>query len=60
MTGMEMEAEILLSNYKKVDGMLIPHSITIFYNGEEAKLNKYTHREMARKFSGILDHLVAR
>lgn len=35
MTGMEVEAEILISDYKKVDGMMIPHSITIFYDGEE-------------------------
>lgn len=32
----------------------------IAYSGEEAKINKYSHREMARKFSGILDQLVAR
>lgn len=30
----------------------------IAYSGEEAKINKYSHREMARKFSGILDNLV--
>ena len=35
MTGMEVEAEILLSDYKKIDGMIIPHSIKIFYEGEE-------------------------
>jgi len=29
----------------------------VTYKGEEAKVNKYSHREMARKFSGILDHL---
>ncbi len=29
----------------------------IAYTGEESKLNKYNHREMARRFSEILDHL---
>jgi len=32
----------------------------ITYNGEGSKLSKYSHLEMARKFSGILDHLVVR
>ena len=32
----------------------------IAYRGEESKINKYTHREMARKFSDILNHLVVR
>ena len=27
------------------------------YNGDIEKINKYTHREMARKFSEVLDHL---
>jgi spore maturation protein CgeB len=31
----------------------------IAFSGEEAKINKYTHREMAGKFAGILNHLVA-
>ena len=30
----------------------------IAYNGEESEINKYSHREMARKFSEILNHLV--
>lgn len=29
----------------------------IIYKGEKAKINKYTHREMARKFADILDQL---
>lgn len=29
----------------------------IAYKGEKSKANKYSHREMARKFSEILDHL---
>ena len=29
----------------------------VAYNGIEGELNKYSHREMARKFSEILDHL---
>ena len=29
----------------------------IAYNGVESKLSKYSHREMARKFSDILNHL---
>lgn len=29
----------------------------IAYNGIETKINKYSHREMARKFSEVLDHL---
>ena len=32
----------------------------IAYKGEEAKINKYTQREMVRKFSAILDHLTQR
>jgi len=32
----------------------------ISYNGVEAEINKYTHREMARKFSEILDHLIGK
>lgn len=32
----------------------------VAYSGEESKMNKYSHREMARKFSEILDHLIAR
>ena len=32
----------------------------IAYQGEESQINKYSHREMARKFSDILDNLVAR
>jgi len=30
----------------------------IAYKGEEAEVNKYTHREMARKFSEILDGMI--
>ncbi len=29
----------------------------ISYKGEESEVDKYTHREMAKKFSEILDHL---
>jgi len=29
----------------------------IAYNGIDSKINKYSHREMAKKFSEILDHL---
>ena len=29
----------------------------IAYKGEETELNKYTHQEMTRKFSEVLDHL---
>ncbi|MBA7611306.1 hypothetical protein ES703_18526 [subsurface metagenome] len=29
----------------------------IAYKGEESELNKYTHQEMSRRFSEILDHL---
>ncbi len=32
----------------------------IAYKGEEAKVTKYTHREMARRFSEILNHLIGR
>ncbi|MBI2859920.1 MAG: glycosyltransferase [Chloroflexi bacterium] len=30
----------------------------VAYHGEESEINKYSHREMARKFAGILDGLV--
>jgi len=33
--GVEVEAETLVSDYKKVDGVMIAHSITIFQDGEE-------------------------
>lgn len=32
----------------------------IAYNGLEAEINKYTYREMARKFADILDHLIGK
>ena len=28
------------------------------FEGEESKINQYSHREMARRFAEILDHLV--
>jgi len=33
--GVEVETETFLSDYKKVDGMTVPHSITIYQDGEE-------------------------
>ena len=35
MTGMEAESETLVSGYKKVDGVLVAHTITVSYDGEE-------------------------
>lgn len=35
MTGMEAESETLISGYKKVDGVLIAHAITVSYDGVE-------------------------
>ena len=32
----------------------------IAYNGLEVEINKYTYREMARKFADILDHLIGK
>ncbi len=32
----------------------------IAFKGEESKINKYTHREMARKFAELLNHLEAK
>lgn len=54
MTGMEVEAEILVSDYKKVDGIMIAHSITIFYDGEE--FGKMTVAEVSFN-SGLEDSL---
>jgi outer membrane lipoprotein-sorting protein len=34
-SGMEVEAESLLGDYKKVDGTTSPHSITVFQSGQE-------------------------
>jgi len=33
--GVEVEGETLFSDYKKADGMMIPHSLTIFQDEEE-------------------------
>ena len=33
--GAEVESEVFLSDYKKVEGMPVPHSIIIFQDGEE-------------------------
>jgi len=33
--GVEVEAETFLSDYKKLEGMMVPHSLTILYDGEE-------------------------
>lgn len=33
--GLEAEGETLLSDYKKVEGMMVPHTITIYQDGEE-------------------------
>ncbi|MFP4081706.1 MAG: LolA family protein [Candidatus Aminicenantes bacterium] len=33
--GVEVEAETLLGDYKLVEGMMVPHSLTIFQGGEE-------------------------
>ncbi len=54
MTGMEVEAEILASDYKKVDGIMIAHSITIFYDGE--KFGKMTVTDVSFN-SGLEDSL---
>ena len=35
LTGLEVEAEVLTTDYKKVDGVVIPHSITTFQDQEE-------------------------
>jgi outer membrane lipoprotein-sorting protein len=35
MTGMEAESETLVSGYKKVDGVLVAHAITVYYDGVE-------------------------
>jgi hypothetical protein len=34
-TGKVVEAEIFYSDYKKVEGMMVAHSITIFRSGQE-------------------------
>lgn len=33
--GIEVEAETFFSDYKKVDGVMLPHSLTILQDGEE-------------------------
>ncbi len=35
MTGMEAESETIVSGYKKVDGVLVAHTITVSYDGVE-------------------------
>jgi len=51
--GMEDVKEALKELYQeyKLKG-------AVTYKGEEAKINKYSHREMARKFAEILDKLI--
>lgn len=54
MTGGEVDQEMVFSDYKKVDGILYAHSMTIFQNGEEFGL--FTTTEI--KFnSGLEDSL---
>lgn len=33
--GVEVEGETIFSDYKKVEGMMVPHSLTIYQDGEE-------------------------
>lgn len=33
--GVEVEAETIISDYKKVEGIMVPHSIIVFQDGEE-------------------------
>lgn len=52
--GIEVESETFMSNYKKVDGLMVAHSITTYQDGEE--YTKMTITEV--KFnSGLEDSL---
>ncbi len=33
--GVEVEGETILSDYKKVEGIMVPHTITTYQDGEE-------------------------
>ncbi len=40
--GIEVESENYMSDYKKVEGMMIPHTMTVFQDGEEAVIMTFT------------------
>lgn len=50
----EVEAEQIFSNYKKVNGMMIPHSITLFIDGVEYAQTTFTE---VRINTGLEDSL---
>lgn len=40
--GVEVDSETFLSDYKKIDGMMVPHSIKVFQDGEEFMTMTFT------------------
>lgn len=52
--GIEVESENYMSDYKKVEGMMIPHTMTIFQDGEEAIIMTFTEISIN---SGLEDSL---
>lgn len=41
-TGAEVESESIMSDYKKVDGVMVPHSMTMLQNGQESMRMTFT------------------
>ena len=59
-TGAGMDLQTTEDVKKALKGLYQEYKLNgkVAYHGDESKLDKYSHREMARKFSEVLDSLI--